>query len=62
MNILIEIVSPFFCLILIGFIFGKIFKGKDVGLFWLNNFIIYLAVPALLFSLLYTPHSKTRKS
>ncbi len=52
MNILIEIVSPFFVLIFLGFAFGKIFKGNDSGLYWLNNFIIYLAVPALLFSLL----------
>lgn len=54
MNILIEIVSPFFCFILIGFCFGKIFDGTHDGLFWLNKFIIYLAVPALLFSLLST--------
>ncbi|MBL1420147.1 MAG: AEC family transporter [Alphaproteobacteria bacterium] len=52
MNILIEIVSPFFCFILIGYIFGRLFDGTDAGLFWLNKFIIYLAVPALLFSLL----------
>lgn len=52
MNILIEIVSPFFCFILIGYIFGKMFDGVDAGLYWLNKFIIYLAVPALLFSLL----------
>lgn len=52
MNILIEIVSPFFCLILLGLIFGKYFDVKENGLYWLNNFIIYLAVPGLLFSLL----------
>ncbi len=52
MNILIQIVSPFFCFILIGFIFGKIFDSKNNGIYWLNNFIIYLAVPAMLFSLL----------
>lgn len=52
MNILIEIVSPFFCFIFIGYVFGKMFDGTDSGLFWLNKFIIYLAVPALLFSLL----------
>lgn len=52
MNILVEIVSPFFCFILIGYVFGKLIDRNDAGLFWLNKFIIYLAVPALLFSLL----------
>lgn len=52
MNILIEIVSPFFGFILIGYIFGRVFNGTDEGLFWLNKFIIYLAVPSLLFALL----------
>ncbi|MCJ8322264.1 MAG: AEC family transporter [Rhizobiales bacterium] len=52
MNILIDIVSPFFFLIFLGFSFGKIFSGDDSGLYWLNKFIVYLAVPSLLFSLL----------
>ena len=43
---------PFFGLIFLGFLVGKIVKQPEIGLAWLNVFIIYLALPALFFQLL----------
>ncbi len=43
---------PFFGLILLGFVVGKIVKQPASGLAWLNIFLLYLALPALFFQLL----------
>ncbi len=43
---------PFFGLIFLGFLFGRIVRRPASGLEWLNVFILYLALPALFFQLL----------
>jgi predicted permease len=43
---------PFFGLIFLGFLGGKIVKHPAEGLAWLNIFIVYFALPALFFQLL----------
>ncbi len=47
----IGLALPYFGLILIGYIGGRIFKIPQEGLAWLNTFIVYFALPALIFSL-----------
>ncbi|MGK0231706.1 MAG: malonate transporter [Gammaproteobacteria bacterium] len=46
------LVIPLFGLILLGFIAGKIKRIPVEGLAWLNFFIVYIALPALFFTLL----------
>lgn len=43
---------PFFGLIFLGFVVGRIARKPESGLAWLNIFIIYVALPALFFQLL----------
>lgn len=43
---------PFFGLIFLGFVVGKLMRQPEGGLAWLNIFIIYIALPALFFQLL----------
>lgn len=43
---------PFFGLIFLGFLAGKIWKKDEDGLAWLNVFVIYFALPALFFQLI----------
>lgn len=43
---------PFFGLIFLGFVVGRIIRSPESGLAWLNIFIIYLGLPALFFQLL----------
>ena len=43
---------PFFGLILLGFVLGKLIDIEEAGLAWMNAFIIYLALPALYFNLI----------
>jgi predicted permease len=52
MSEVLSLTVPFFGLILLGFLFGRIMRRPAAGLEWLNVFIIYLALPALLFQLL----------
>jgi len=47
-----ELVLPLFALIFLGFVAGKIKRIPLEGLTWLNFFIVYLALPALFFTLL----------
>lgn len=42
---------PFFSLIFLGLISGRVLKVPVEGLAWLNMFVTYLAIPALLFTL-----------
>ena len=42
---------PFFGLIFLGFLSGKIAKLPETGLAWLNFFVVYIALPALFFRL-----------
>jgi predicted permease len=43
---------PFFGLIFLGFLAGKLWKNDEDGLAWLNIFVIYFALPALFFQLI----------
>ena len=43
------LILPLFGLILLGFVGGKIVNQPIEALGWLNTFIIYFALPALLF-------------
>jgi malonate transporter len=43
---------PFFGLIFLGFLAGKIWRRDEAALAWLNIFVIYFALPALFFQLL----------
>ena len=52
MSAVLSLVVPFFGLILLGYLFGRIVKRPAAGLEWLNVFILYLALPALFFQLL----------
>lgn len=48
----LSLAMPFFGLILLGFVGGKIIRTPEGGLVWLNTFILYFALPALFFRLL----------
>ncbi|MCT8974092.1 AEC family transporter [Microbaculum marinisediminis] len=52
MQQVISLAMPFFGLIFLGFLGGKIVKHPAEGLAWLNIFIVYFALPALFFQLL----------
>lgn len=43
---------PFFGLIFLGYLGGKLVRHPQDGLAWLNTFIVYFALPALFFQLL----------
>jgi malonate transporter and related proteins len=47
----VSLAMPFFGLILLGYVGGKLVRTPEAGLAWLNNFILYFALPALFFSL-----------
>ncbi|MEJ8573251.1 AEC family transporter [Microbaculum marinum] len=52
MTQVLSLALPFFGLIFLGFLGGKIVKLPAEGLGWLNIFIVYFALPALFFQLL----------
>jgi predicted permease len=45
----INLALPFFGLIAVGYLFGKLRPLPDEGLAWMNTFIIYVALPALFY-------------
>lgn len=47
----IALALPYFGLILIGYLGGFVFKIPQEGLAWLNAFVVYFALPALIFTL-----------
>ncbi len=51
MGDIIALVLPFFGLILIGYISGKLSKHEAGALGWLNFFVIYVSLPSLFFKL-----------
>ncbi|MBB5751121.1 AEC family transporter [Prosthecomicrobium pneumaticum] len=51
MNDILTMVLPFFGLIGLGWIAGRLVKLPIEGLAWLNIFVVYLALPALFFQL-----------
>ncbi|MBJ3774729.1 AEC family transporter [Acuticoccus mangrovi] len=52
MREVLSLTVPFFGLIFLGFVAGRIVRRPASGLEWLNIFILYLALPALFFQLL----------
>jgi malonate transporter and related proteins len=48
----LSLAMPFFGLIFLGYIGGKIVRAPQEGLVWLNTFILYFALPALFFRLI----------
>lgn len=48
----LNLALPFFGLIFIGFLCGKLRRIPDEGLAWMNFFILYVALPALFFRIL----------
>ncbi|MEP3477389.1 MAG: AEC family transporter [Hyphomicrobiales bacterium] len=49
---LLNNIVPFFGLIILGYIGGKIFRHEENSLLWLNRFIIYAALPPLIFQII----------
>ena len=49
MTDLISVAAPFFGLIGLGFLSGKVWATDELALRWLNAFVIYFALPALLY-------------
>jgi predicted permease len=43
---------PFFGVIFLGYLAGRIWRNDESGLVWLNVFVIYFALPALFFRLI----------
>ena len=52
MTDVIGLAMPFFGLIALGFLCGKLFGTAEEGLGWFNVYIVYVAVPALYFVLI----------
>nr|WP_321444566.1 AEC family transporter [uncultured Cohaesibacter sp.] len=52
MSDLFTLALPFFGLIFLGFLSGKITSLPEGGLAWLNFFVVYIALPALFFRLI----------
>lgn len=50
----INLALPFFGLVLVGFIAGKIKRIPDTGMAWMNFFIVYVSLPALFYRILAT--------
>lgn len=48
----LSLALPFFGLIFLGYVSGRIGKLPEDGMAWLNFFILYLALPALFFQLI----------
>ncbi len=48
----LNLALPFFGLIIIGFVCGKIKQIPDTALGWMNFFIVYVSLPALFFTIL----------
>ncbi|MDY8109710.1 AEC family transporter [Fulvimarina sp. 2208YS6-2-32] len=46
------LIAPFFGLIALGFLTGRLVNHPVSGLAWLNVFVVYLALPALFFQIL----------
>jgi malonate transporter and related proteins len=48
----INLALPFFGLVLVGFVAGRLKRLPDAGLAWMNFFIFYISLPAMLFRML----------
>ncbi|WP_026381065.1 AEC family transporter [Afifella pfennigii] len=52
MSDVIGLALPFFGLIFLGYVAGRIWREEEKALAWLNIFVIYFALPALFFQLI----------
>ena len=52
MNDVVSLAMPFFGLIFLGFFCGKLVKAPAEGLQWMNFFIVYVALPSMMFKLI----------
>ena len=60
---ILNLALPYFGLIFVGFACGKVKSLPESGLAWMNFFLLYVSLPALLFAIMSkTPFSVTRKS
>ena len=50
----INLALPFFGLIFVGFLAGRIKRIPDTGMAWMNFFIVYVSLPALFYRILAT--------
>jgi malonate transporter and related proteins len=48
---ILNLALPFFALIALGLVASKLWQGSDGDLRWLNIFVLYFALPALIFSI-----------
>jgi len=51
MSDIFQLAAPFFGLIILGFLSGRIYRLPEQELGWLNFFVIYIALPPLFFEL-----------
>ena len=49
---IISLILPLFSIIFVGFILGKILRHSEQGLQWMNIFVVYVALPALLLKII----------
>src|ERR1700686_1263030 len=49
---IVNLALPFFGLIFLGLLCGRLKRIPDTGLAWMNFFIIYVALPALFYRIL----------
>ncbi|ORE95975.1 malonate transporter [Stappia sp. 22II-S9-Z10] len=49
MGEVLSLTTPFFGLIFLGFLVGRLARHPSTGLVWMNIFIVYLALPALFY-------------
>src|SRR3954453_16710338 len=52
MNDILNLALPYFGLIFIGFACGKSKNLPETGLAWMNFFLLYVSLPALLFGIM----------
>lgn len=52
MSSVLSLAMPFFGLIALGFLCGKLMRYPEAGLQWMNFFIVYVALPALFLKLI----------
>ena len=52
MTEVVGLALPFFGLIFLGFVAGRVWRHEESALDWLNVFVIYFALPALFFQLI----------
>ena len=52
---ILNLALPYFGVVFIGFACGKLKRLPDTGLAWMNFFLLYVSLPALLFGIMAEP-------